>query len=253
MNRRSVSRSKKASKPSLKQEFVSSDPSMAKYNALLVQNNDKKRLEQSLLISLCCFIVLTFIVFPEFARKMSAAKAEETTIEIPKQTIVKQQKKQEQKRQVQRRRETRKRSFNQVPDIAKPTGEFDIVEDLPLDEMNVQGENFGDLEFGDAPDEAPGPIEVAGDVIPPQLIQKGAQPYPAKARMMRARGLVSARIIVYKDGSYEVVKIISETPEGFGFAGAFKQYLEQCGSFKPATRNGRPVDVITTLTLEWKM
>ena len=252
MNSRGVSSSSKELGVPKKQVVISSDPSLAKYNALMVQNNDKRRLEQSLLISLCSFIVLTFIVFPEFARKMSAAKAEETTIDIPKQTIVKQKKKQEQKREVQRRKKTKKRSFNQVPDIAKPTGDLDIVEDIPLDKMNVEGEEFGEMEFGDAPDEAPGPIEVAGDVIPPQLIQKGGQPYPPKARMMRTRGLVSAKIIVYKDGSYKIVEIIKENPQGFGFADAFQEYLKQCGRFKPATRNGRPVDVKTTLTLEWE-
>jgi TonB family protein len=236
-----------------KQEVVNTDPALAKYNALMVQNDDKKRFEQSLLISLCVFIVLTFIVFPEFAKKIAEAQEEEAIIEIPKQTIVKQEKKQEQKREVQRKTETKKRNFNQVPDIAKPTGDIDIVEDIPLDKLEVEDEFFDDMEFGDAPDEAPGPIEIAGDVVKPQLMQKGAKPYPPKAKMMRRSGKVTARVIVKKDGSYEIVQILKETPPDFGFADAFRQYLQQCGKFKPATRNGKPVEVYYNITLLWNM
>lgn len=236
-----------------KQEVVNTDPALAKYNALMVQNDDRKRMEQSLLISLCAFIVLTFIVFPEFAKKMAEANEQEAIIEIPKQTIVKQEKKQEQKREVQRKTETKKRNFNQVPDISKPTGDMDIVEDIPLDKLNVEDELFDDMDFGDAPDEAPGPIEIAGDVVRPELQQKGTKPYPAKAKMMRTSGKVTARVIVRKDGSYEIIQIIKETPPNFGFGDAFKEYLEQCGKFKPATRNGKPVEVYYNITLVWSM
>lgn len=88
-------------------------------------------------------------------------------------------------------------------------------------------------------------------MVKPYLIRKGRIPCPLKAEMMKRSGKVTGRVIVNKDGRYKFQEIIEETPPNFGFAGAFKAFLEQSDGFKPATLNGKPVSVYYNVTLVW--
>lgn len=228
------------------------DPALAKYHALLIQNEDKKVLEQSLLISLLVFIALTFIVFPEIASQMLASEKKEDVIEIPKQTIIKQEQKQEQKQEVQRTQQQRRNEFSSVPDISRPTGDEAIVEDIPIDRLQVQTADVDDMFFGGAPDDTPGPIEVAGDVVKPEVQFTGAQPFPQKAKILRRAGRVKVRLIIRKNGTYEVVKVLEENPPDFGFGDACLEYLKS-SRWQPATQNGRPIDVYFELTIMFNL
>jgi hypothetical protein len=234
------------------QEQMRNDPSLAKYHALLVQERDKKVLENSLLISLCFFLVMLFIIFPEFASKIIGAEQKEDIIEIPKQTVVKQEQKQEQRQEIQRREEQRERDFSQIPDISRPTGDERIVEDIKIDRLHVKTEDFDDLDFGDLPSSTPGPIEVAGNVVRPEVTFRGPQPFPQKAKILRRSGRVKVRLIIRKNGEYEVVRIMEENPPDFGFGEACIQYLGQ-STWKPATQNGRPIDVYFELTIMFNL
>lgn len=238
--------------PNKKGVLKTTDPAMAKYHALLVQNRDSMILKKSLLASLCFFIVLTFVVFPEIGAKIIGADQKEDIIEVPKQTIVKQEQKQEQKQQVERRDEKQKRDFASIPDISRPTGDDVIIEDIKIDRLEVETEDFDTGMFGDIPDTGPGPIEVAGDVIKPEVTFKGAQPFPQKAKILRRAGKVKVRLIIRKNGTYEVVRVMAETPPDFGFGEACLQYLKQ-SSWKPAIQNGRPIDVYFELTIMFNL
>ena len=234
------------------QQAAANDPAFAKYHGLFVQGRDKKVLENSMLISLVFFFIVLYITFPEFAGKILNAEQKDDVIEIPKQTIVKQEQKQEQKQEVQKRVEKRERDFNQIPDLSRPTGDEAIVEDVKIDRLDVQIEDVDDMMFGDLPDSSPGPVEVAGDVVPPEVSFSGTQPFPQKAKILRRSGQVKVRLIIRKDGSYEVLRVEREDPPGFGFGDAMLQYLKQ-SSWKPATQNGRPIDVYFDLTVNFSL
>jgi len=70
--------------------------------------------------------------------------------------------------------------------------------------------------------------------------------------MLRKSGRVAARIIVRKNGTYEMVEILQETPPGFGFKEAYIKYLDTA-TFKPATQNGRPIDVYYRLVIDFTL
>ena len=93
----------------------------------------------------------------------------------------------------------------------------------------------------------------SNDIQPPGLVQNGEKPYPPKAKMYGRTGKVTARLLVKKDGSYEIIKVIKEEPADFGFEGAFRAYLEQCGRFEPAIKEGKPVDVYYNITMIWNL
>jgi TonB family protein len=243
--------SKKADRAAVQSEVLN-DPALAKYHALLIQNEDKQTLEKSLLISLLSFIVLTFVVFPEIAAQIIDSGKQDDIIEIPKQTIIKQEQKQEQKQEVQRTQQQRRNEFSSVPDISRPTADDTIIEDIPIDRLQVQTADVDDMFFGGAPDDSPGPIEVAGDVVKPEVQFTGAQPFPQKAKILRRAGKVKVRLIIRKNGSYEVVKVLEENPPDFGFGDACLEYLKS-SRWQPATQNGRPIDVYFELTIMFNL
>lgn len=218
---------------------ISMDPTLAKYHAMFAAQEDKQVLEKSLLISLCVFIVLTFVVFPEFVATLAGLEEEEDVIDVQRQTIVQQEEPPpEQERQLETQQ--REREFSQVPDIARPTGDIEIIEDIADLNLDVHSEFTDDLMFGPPPDSTPGPIEVAGDIIPPQYDCRGPQPYPQRARILRRTGRVRIRVVISREGALETIDILSEDPPGFGFGEAAVQYLRQC-SWTAAIQNGRPI------------
>jgi hypothetical protein len=245
MTTESNTKAPKKAKPAAKKNQetkVIDDPGMAKYHGMMMQGEDGEVLKKSLLTSLGFFLLMLFIVFPEFASQIINAQVGEDNVEMPKQTIVKQEQKQEKKQEVKRETQQKKNDFAAIPDISRPSGEFEIVEDLDRDKLDVNMDDLDMMGFGDMPTAPPGPVEVAGNVLAPAFMTNIQLPFPPRAKMLRKSGVVVARLIVKKDGSFEVVEIQQETPPGFGFKEAYLQYLNS-GTFKPATQNGRPIDV----------
>lgn len=92
------------------------------------------------------------------------------------------------------------------------------------------------------------PVEMGPGITPPSVQFMNAQPMPQKARILKRSGLVKLRLIVRKNGAWELDHLISEAPAEFGFADAAVEYL-QSSIWKPATRNGVPLDVYFELTM----
>lgn len=228
------------------------DPGLAAYNALFVQAEEKETLEKSLLISLLIIFAMLFVVFPEFAAKVFEEKNDDVVIEVPKQVIVKQPEEEKPKQEKTVREEVRERDFATIPDVKAPTEDAEIWEDIPVDELEVNIEDIGDFDFNSGPTEAPGPVEIAGDIQRPEAMFPSVQPFPSKAKIMRRSGEVKVRLIVHKDGSFEIVRIEYEKPPGFGFGDACRQYLAET-TFKPAMQNGRPVEVFYNLVIQFSL
>lgn len=226
------------------------DPVFAKFHALLVQEEDKKVLENSLLISLVFFIVLTFVVFPDVILQALEAEQEIEELDIPQITIIEKQE-EEPPPEVETVERERERTFEPMPDIKSPTGEETIIAVQTREKLDVEQENVDDFMFG-MPSGTPGPIEVAGNVIKPEVTFPSTQPFPQKAKILRRNGAVKVRLIIRKNGDFEILRVISENPPDFGFAEAAMEYL-QGSRWKPATQNGRPIDVYYEITIEFKL
>jgi len=135
-----------------------------------------------------------------------------------------------------------------TPDEPEP-----IVEDLP-DEPDIDMPAVDDVIFGipDAPPaaEPEGPIQVGGDVKAPEKISQIRPQYTEIARKARIQGVVIVKAIIDKTGSVTNVKVLKGLPMGLEEEAikAIKQW-----KFKPATLNGKPVDVYFNLTVNFRL
>jgi len=111
-----------------------------------------------------------------------------------------------------------------------------------------------DFVIPDAPppidDQPVGPIPVGGDVVAPVKIYAPQPQYTEIARRARIEGIVIVQAIIDKEGNVTNVKVLKSLPMGLGeeAAKAIKNWR-----FKPATLNGKPVDVYYNLTVNFRL
>jgi protein TonB len=73
--------------------------------------------------------------------------------------------------------------------------------------------------------------------------------YPQIAQQTRVQGVIVMEAIISKEGSIESLRTVSGHPLLFQAAiDAVKQW-----KYRPATLNGEPVDVITTITVTFTL
>jgi TonB family protein len=113
----------------------------------------------------------------------------------------------------------------------------------------VGGVVFGDVVRSHRP-LPPDTYRVGGDVRAPIVVNRVEPVYPEQARKDRIAGVVILEALIDKTGVVRDVTILKNLPEGLGEAAvdAVKQWR-----FKPATRNGEPVDVVFNLTVMFKL
>lgn len=135
-----------------------------------------------------------------------------------------------------------------TPDEPEP-----IIEDVP-DEPEIDLPDISDVVFGipDAPPvaEPEGPIHVGGDVAPPEKVTAPQPQYTEIARKARVQGVVIVQAIIDKEGNVTNVKVLKGLPMGLEEEAvkAIKRW-----KFKPATLNGKPVDVYYNLTVNFRL
>ncbi|HXA17943.1 MAG TPA: energy transducer TonB [Thermoanaerobaculia bacterium] len=98
-----------------------------------------------------------------------------------------------------------------------------------------------------APD---GLLGVGGDVKAPVVINRVEPIYPEEARKARIMGIVIVKAVISRDGVVKDVQVLKPLPFGLDQAAvdAVKQW-----TFKPATLDGKPVDVFFNLTINFKL
>lgn len=95
-----------------------------------------------------------------------------------------------------------------------------------------------------------GPFRVGGDVKAPVLVHRVDTVYPEAARKARITGIVIVEARIDRAGSVKSVLVLKPLPYGLSEAAvdAVKQW-----TFRPGTLNGKPVDVIFNLTVNFKL
>jgi len=94
------------------------------------------------------------------------------------------------------------------------------------------------------------PLRVGGDVKAPVAIEKVEPVYTDEARKARISGIVIVEAIVGRDGLVKEAHVLKPLPFGLDQAAvdAVKQWI-----FKPGTLEGKPVDVIFNLTINFRL
>jgi protein TonB len=102
------------------------------------------------------------------------------------------------------------------------------------------------------PPEAPKPpqrIKVGGNVQQANLVKQVKPPYPPLARQARIQGTVILEAVINRQGSVDQLRVISGHPLLVQSAmDAVRQW-----KYRPTLLNGEPVEVITTITVNFNL
>ncbi|MEM7048730.1 MAG: TonB family protein [Acidobacteriota bacterium] len=206
---------------------------------------DKKTMRVALLIAAVAHAILLVINLPELA------SGENQEPDKPKVYVVQQVRFKppppEQKREIPKQKAKKVPIPDPTPDEPEPIRlQEEIEPDIDLPETDI----IFDIPEGPPPVEPEGPIMVGGDVKAP--IKEYAPPptYTEIARKARIQGVVIVQATVTKGGVVQDVKVLKGLPMGLDKAAvdAVKKW-----KFKPATLNGKPVDVYYNLTVNFTL
>lgn len=94
------------------------------------------------------------------------------------------------------------------------------------------------------------PLRVGGDVKAPIVMERVEPVYTEEARKERISGIVILEAIIGRDGLVKEAHVLKPLPFGLDQAAveAVKQWI-----FKPGTLEGKPVDVIFNLTINFRL
>ena len=125
------------------------------------------------------------------------------------------------------------------------------AEDRRSNEDDRSGLVADDLVFG-IPDasKTDGPIHVGGDVRKPEKVFAPAPRYTEIARKARVQGVVIVQAIIDEQGDVTDVKVLKALPMGLDEAAV---ETVRTWKFKPATLNGKPVEVYYNLTVNFRL
>jgi protein TonB len=207
--------------------------------------DDKKQMRVALIVAGFLHLAFLAATFPEL---IADAMAEEK-----KQKLYVVQQVRFQPPPPKEKQEIPKPKAKKVP-IPYPTP--DEPEPIRIDEPepDIDIPMLDDMVFGipDAPPvaEPEGPIYVGGDVQKPEKVFSPQPQYTEIARKARVQGVVIVQAIIDKEGTVTNVKVLKGLSMGLSDEAvkAIKKW-----KFKPATLNGKPVDVYYNLTVNFRL
>jgi TonB family protein len=206
---------------------------------------DRKTMRIAVAIAAVFHVVLLIVTFPALT-SVAAAPPDKPKVYVVQQVRFKPPPPEQQ-------RELPKPKAKKVP-IPDPTPDEpepirlpeEIDQDIDLPETDV----VFDIPEGPPPAEPTGPIQVGGDVKAP-IKEYAPQPqYTEIARKARIQGVVIVQAIIDKQGNVTDVKVLKPLPMGLDKAAADAVAKWK---FKPATLNGKPVDVYYNLTVNFTL
>ena len=90
-----------------------------------------------------------------------------------------------------------------------------------------------------------------GGVTTPQIIRQALPHYTDDAIKARVEGVVVLQIVVKRDGSVDAPRILRAL--GFGLDEEAIRCVSREWKFKPASRNGQPVDVYAVIEITFRL
>jgi protein TonB len=218
-------------------------------------DDENKPLKISVIISIIVHLLLLWIVFPEVKEKEPEKSFSQTRIVYLQPYKIYMPPKPPKKGSPVVKK--RKKNIIPIPDPTpdEPEPVSPAFTDIPP--WAIESDEVGDYEFG-YPDAPPGgtgwgPIyRPGGDVLPPIAIKEVLPLYPEQASKSHITAKVFLEAIIDTDGIPRKIKILYSPDERFGFGKAAVDALKQW-RFRPGMKNGKPVAVIMTLEVEFKL
>lgn len=209
------------------------------------EQEDNRVMRFSLIGALVAHAIFFIVNFPSFTKQATAEEKEKKVYVVQQVRFQPPPPKQKQ--------EIPKPKAKKVP-IPDPTPDEPEPIRLEEPEPEVDLPEVDDIVFGipDAPPvaEPEGPIHVGGDVQKPEKVSAPQPQYTEIARKARIQGVVIVQAIIDKQGNVTNVKVLKGLPMGLS-----EQAVEAIKKwkFKPATLNGKPVDVYYNLTVNFRL
>jgi TonB family protein len=213
----------------------------------LEYEDDNKKLRWSIAIAALLHLILFLIHLPQVIQS-EVKQAEKAKVYVVQQIRFKPPPVQQQQQELLKPRAKKIPIPDPTPDEPEPIRVVEEVQqdiDIPIDDALI-----GIPEGPPPADTDSGPIQVGGDVRPPEKISAPQPQYSEIARKARIQGVVIVQAIIDKQGNVTNVKVLKGLPMGLEEAAvdAIKQW-----KFKPAMLNGRPVTVYYNLTVNFKL
>lgn len=208
-------------------------------------DQDRKVLRWAFTIAAIFHVIIFMIRFPSFVNAAKDSQKQQRKIFVVQQPKFKPP---EQKQvEVIKPRTVKVPIPDPTPDEPEPVRQIEPDEELP--DVIPDDAIFG---VPDAPPEPEpeGPIRVGGKIKEPRKTREVKPIYPEIARKARIEGVVILEITVDKQGNVKDVKVLRQLPMGLTEAAvtAVKQW-----KYEPSTLNGRPVEVLVTVTVTFRL
>jgi protein TonB len=239
--------SEKTTREGVDEQDLARDGTLAELVLLSEEyKQDNRIMRISIAIAVVFHIVLFVIHFPEMTSRAEAAEKHERKIFVVQQPKFKPPEV-EKKVEILKPRVVRVPIPDPTPDEPEPIRELEPEEQVP--DVVPDDAIFGVPEAPPAP-EPTGPIRVGGQIKEPRKTHEVRPLYPEIARKARIEGVVILEITVDKQGNVENVKVLRGLPMGLTEAAvdAVKQW-----KYEPSTLNGRPVEVLVTVTVRFSL
>jgi periplasmic protein TonB len=216
--------------------------------AAMFRPEEKKLRRTALIIAIMIHVAFIFARFPEI--KQAIRPEEEQRQIIVVRPYVPPPPQIEQKPQIVVQKQVKKVPIpDPTPDQPEPirAQSPEVVFDAPITSAT-------DVLIGvpEAPPQTGPLLAGVGDVTNPELIQatKLSPVYPELARKARIEGNVILQAVVHKDGTVGEIMVLRCNRPNLGFEESAIEAVRQW-RYRPATQNGRPVDVYFTVKVDF--
>ncbi len=209
-------------------------------------DKDSRNLWIAIGVAVLLHLIFFLVKFPEWRETIQAEEKKQKVYVVQQVRFKPPPPKQQ--REIPKKKAKKVPIPDPTPDEPEPIRTPDEMEP----NLDIPDTDF-DFEIPDGPPpaaEPEGPIMVGGDVKKPVRVHDPQPSYTELARRARIQGVVIVQAIIDKTGNVTAVKVLKGLPMGLDQAtvDAIKRWR-----FKPATLNGKPVEVYYNLTVNFQL